>query len=63
MLCDDTSLLILGIDNLGIIPNGSGGSYTLSVLHVLGLFFYLLSMQELCKLGLSLKFADDKFLV
>ena len=60
---DNTSLLILGVDNIGIIPNGSSGSYTSSVLHVLGLCYNLLSMQELCKLGLSLEFVDDTFLV
>ena len=59
MLGDDTSLPILGVGNLA---NGSGGSYTLSVLHLLGLRYNLLSVQELCKLGLSLEFAKDKVL-
>ena len=63
LIGDDTSLLILGIGNIGKIPNGSSGSYTLSVIHVLGLHYNLLSMQELCKLDLSLEFLDDKFLV
>ena len=63
MLGDDTSLLILCISNLGKIPNGSSGSYNSSVLHVPSLCYNLLSVQELCKLGLSLEFADDKFLV
>ena len=57
------SLLILGVDNLGIIPNGSRGSYTLSVLHVLGLCCNVILVQELCKLDLSLEFGKDKFLV
>ena len=63
LLGDDTSLLILGFSNLGIILNGSSGLYTSTLLHVLGLCYNLLSMQELCKLGLSLEFVDDQFLV
>ena len=63
MLGDDTALSVLGIGNLGIIPNGSGGSYTLSLLHAPSLHYNLLLVQELCKLGLSLEFGNDKFLV
>ena len=63
LLGDDTSLPILGVGNLDIIPNGSRGSCTSSVLHVLGLCYNLLLVQELCKLGLSLEFVEDKFLV
>ena len=46
LLGDDTSLPILGVGNLDIIPNGSGGSYTCSVLHVPGLRYNLLSVQD-----------------
>ena len=60
---EDTAVLILGVDNLCIIPNGSCKSYTLSVLHVPSLCYNLLLVQELSKLGLSLEFANDKFLV
>ena len=35
----------------------------MSVLHVLSLHYNLLSLHELCKLGLSLEFVDDQFLV
>ena len=56
-------LPILGIDNLGIIPNVSGGSYTLSVIHVLGLCYNLILVQELCKFSLSLEFEEDKLLL
>ena len=55
LLDDDTSILILGIGNLGIIPNRSGGSYTLSFLHVPSLCYNFISMQELCKLSISLE--------
>ena len=63
MLGDNTSLPILGIGNFCFLPNGYGGSYTLSVLHVPSLHYNLLSVHELCKLGLSLEFVDDHFLV
>ena len=56
-------LHILGIGNLCFLPNGYGGSYTLSVLHVPSLHYNLLSVHELCKLGLSLEFVDDQILV
>ena len=42
LLGDDTFLPILGVGNLGIIPNGSSGSYTLGVLHVPRLCYNLL---------------------
>ena len=35
----------------------------MSVLHVPSLHYNLLSVHELCKLGLSLEFVDDQFLV
>ena len=63
LLGDNTSLRILGTGNLCFLPNGYGGSYTLSVLHVPSLHYNLLSVHELCKLGLSLEFVDDQFLV
>ena len=63
LLGDNTSLPILGTGNLHFLPNGYGGSYTLSVLHVPSLQYNLLSVHELCKLGLSLEFVDDQFLV
>ena len=63
LLGDNTSLWILGIGNLHFLPDGYGGSYTLSVLHVPSLHYNLLLMHELCKLGLSLEFVDDQFLV
>ena len=63
LLGDNTSPRILGTDNLHLLPNGYGGSYTLSVLHVPSLHYNLLSVHELCKLGLSLEFLDDQFLV
>ena len=62
LLGDDTSLPTICIGNLAI-PNGVGGSYTPSVLHVLGLCYNLLSMHELCKLGLSFEFNERKFLL
>ena len=63
MLGDNTFLPILGTGNLCFLPNGYGGSYTLSVLHVPSLHYNLLSVHKLCKLGLSLEFVDDQFLV
>ena len=63
LLGDNTSLWILGTGNLRFLPDGYGGSYTLSVLHVPILHYSLLSVHELCKLGLSLEFVDDQFLV
>ena len=63
LLGDNTSLPILGIGNLCFLSNGYGGSYTLIVLHVPSFHYNLLFVHELCKLGLSLKFVDDKFLV
>ena len=63
MLGDNTSLLILGVGNLGIVPNGFVGSYTLSVLHFPSLRYNLLLVQEICKLDLSCEFAEDKVLV
>ena len=59
MLGDNTSLRFVGIGNLCFLLDGYGGSYTLSVLHVPSLHYNLLSMHELCKLGLSLEFVDD----
>ena len=38
-LGDDSSLPILGVGNLDVIPNGSGGSHTSAVLHVPGLHY------------------------
>ena len=63
LLRDNTSLWILGTSNLCFLPNGYGGSYTLSVLHVPSLHYNLLYVHEFCKLGLSLEFVDDQFLV
>ena len=63
LLGDNTSLWILGIRNLCFLPNSYGSSYTLSVLHVPSLHYNLLFVHELCKLGLSLEFVDDQFLV
>ena len=63
LLGDNTSLWILGTGNLHFLPNDYGGSYTLSVLHVPSLHYNLLSLHELSKLGLSLEFVDDQFLI
>ena len=63
LLGDDTTLPVLGVGYLGIIPDGSSGAYTSSVLHVPGLRYNLLSVRELCKLGLSLEFEDCKLTV
>ena len=63
LLRDNTSLWILGTSNLPFLRDGYGGSYTLSVFHVPSLHYNLLLVHELCKLGLSLEFVDDQFLV
>ena len=63
LLGDNTSLWILGTDNLCFLPDGYGGSFTLSVLHVPSLRYNLRSMQEICKIDISLDFVEDKFLV
>ena len=56
-LGDDTTISICGSGNLAMIPNGSNdGIHNLDVLHVPGLRYNLLSVYELCKLGLLLEY-------
>ena len=63
LLGNDTSLFILGVGDLAIIPNGFGGLYTSSVLHIPHLHYNLISVHEVCKLGLSLEFKESKLIV
>ena len=59
LIGDKTSILVHGIGNLQVIPNGKGGMFTSKVLYVPDLGYHLLSVKELCKLGLLIEFSED----
>ena len=58
---DNSTIPIRGSGILSLIPDGSGGFLDLEVLYVPGLSYNLLSVHELCLLGLILDFDDSSF--
>eukprot|EP00250_Pteridium_aquilinum_P021206 c25055_g1_i2 orf=720-1535(+) len=60
---DSSHVPIEGIGDLTLIPDGKGGSLSGEVLYVPGLGFHLLSMKELCRIGLQVEFLEDRFCV
>jgi len=60
-LGDDSTVSNCGIGELHFILDSQGGLYTSDVLYVPGLSYHLLSVKELCRLGLLVEFFEEQF--
>ncbi|MCO5560564.1 hypothetical protein L7F22_014179 [Adiantum nelumboides] len=58
---DSSNTPIHGIGDMQLISDGRGGFHNSHVLYVPGLGFHLLSVSQLCKLGLTVDFSANHF--